>query len=54
MESTDKIMCLYALERMFCKCLLVYFKLMWNVNELNQVKKGTSDILEGDFEYVQT
>ena len=35
MESTKKIMCLHALEWMFYKCLLVDFKLMWNVNELN-------------------
>ena len=34
MESTEKIMCLHALERMFYTCLLVDFKLVWNVNEL--------------------
>ena len=34
-KSLEKIMCLHALEIMFCKCLLVDFKLMWNVNELN-------------------
>ena len=34
-ESIEKIMCLHALETMFFKCLLVYFKLMWNVSELN-------------------
>ena len=40
MQSTEKIMYLHALERMFCKCPLVDFKLMWNVNELNYAKRG--------------
>ena len=31
MESKEKIMCLRVLEIMFCKCLLVDFKLMWNL-----------------------
>ena len=47
MESTEKIMCLHVLERMFCKCLLVDFKLMWNVNELNYVKRGLQIYLRG-------
>ena len=47
MESTEKIMCLHALEKMFCKCLLVDFKLVWNVNELNSAKMGLQIYLRG-------
>ena len=46
MESTKKIMCLHVLERIFCKCLLVDFILMWNVSELND-EKGDSRYTRG-------